>query len=53
MTVEQVERHDVDQFWLPIEGYEHLGRKAGRRVPLTRDPFADVASGVEQGGAIG
>ena len=52
MIFEQVERHRVDQLRLPLESSEHLGREAGRRVPLTRDPLADVASGVEQVGAV-
>jgi hypothetical protein len=53
MTVKQAERRDVDQLWLPLESCQHLGREASRRVPLTRDPFADVASGIEQVGAAG
>jgi hypothetical protein len=53
MTIEQVERHDVDQLWLPLEGGEHIGREAGRRVPLTCDPLAHVAFGVDELGAIG
>ena len=51
MTFEQVERHHVDELWLTLESRQHIGREAGRRVPLTRDPFADVAAGVEQVGA--
>jgi hypothetical protein len=52
MTIEQVERHDVDQLRLALECGEHIGREAGRRVPLTRDPFTDVACGIEQLGAV-
>ena len=36
VTVEQVERHHIDQPWLPLERREHIECKAGRRVPLTR-----------------
>jgi hypothetical protein len=53
MTIEQVERYDVDQLWLSLERCQHIGREAGRRVPLTRDPLADVAHGIDQLGAIG
>jgi len=53
MTFEQMERDDIDQLRLPLESSEHIGREAGRRVPLTRDPLADVAFGVEELAAIG
>jgi hypothetical protein len=48
-----VERHEVDKLWLPLERGEHIGREAGWRIPLARDPVADVASSVEQVGAVG
>jgi len=53
MTVEQVGRHGVDQLWLPLERCKHIGREAGRPVPLTRYPLTDIALGVEQLGGIG
>jgi hypothetical protein len=53
MTFEQVERHNIDQLWLALERCQYLGREAGRRVTLTSNPLADVASGVEQVGAVG
>jgi hypothetical protein len=53
MTFEQVERDEINQLRFPLERGEHIGREAGRRVPLARDPFADVASDVEQVGAVG
>jgi hypothetical protein len=53
MTLEQAERHDVDQLRLSFERSEHIGREAGRRVPFTRAPLADVAPGVEQVAAVG
>jgi hypothetical protein len=43
MTFEQVERHYINQLWLPLEGCEHIGREAGRRLPLTRAILADFA----------
>jgi hypothetical protein len=39
MTLEQVRRHDVDQLRLLLEDRQHIGREAGRHVPLTRDPW--------------
>ena len=48
-----MERHDVDQVRLPLEGREHIEREARRCIAFTRDPFADVASDVEQVGAVG
>jgi hypothetical protein len=53
MTFEQVERYDVDLLWLLLEYGEHIGREAGRRIPLAHYPFADVASGVEKVGVVG
>jgi hypothetical protein len=53
MSFEQVERDHIDQFRLPLEGCEHIGREAGGRISLARDPLADVALGVEELGAIG
>ena len=47
MTVKQVERHDVDQLWLPLECSEHIGCEAGRGIPLTRDSLVVNSS---QGG---
>jgi hypothetical protein len=53
MPFEQVERHDVNQLWLLLESCEDIGRESSRHVPLPRDAFADVASSVEQVGAVG
>jgi hypothetical protein len=53
MTLEQVERHDVDQLRFPLERGEHIGREAGRRIPLPRDPLADIALGVDELRTIG
>ena len=53
MPVEQVERHDVDQLRLVLEGREHVRGEAGPDITLARYPLSDVASGVEQVGAGG
>jgi hypothetical protein len=52
MTLEQVERYKIDQLWLSLERCQHFGREASRRVSLARDPFADVAPGVEEHGGL-
>ena len=53
MTIEQVERHNVDQFELSLECCKHIGREPGRRVTLAREPLANVAPGIDELGSIG
>jgi hypothetical protein len=53
MTLEQVERHDIDQLRFLLERGEHIGHEAGRRIPLPRDPLTNIALGIEELGAGG
>ena len=53
MTLEQVEGHDIDQLRFSLGRGEHIGREAGRRIPLPRDPLTNIALGIEELGAGG
>ena len=53
MTLEQMERHDIDQLRFALERREHIGPEAGRRIPLPRDPLTNIALCIEELGAGG